>query len=112
MSKLKEYGFELVKRKLSNGEIIPTVSQKVPGGINSVLHFVHKLDKHETEGFIYDLDRCIDGQSNADEGFYSDSVESSDITYKYPNVNIGNVLIIPMIDMRAILVEWLNFAYA
>ncbi|GGG91642.1 hypothetical protein [Pedobacter zeae] len=109
MSKLKKYTLQFVKRKLSNGTVYPNVLQETNGSNNSVLSFIEALDKHDCESFIYDLDRCIDGHTNVDEGFFSDSVEHMDILYEYPYVNIDDVLIIPMLDMKELLEEWLEF---
>ena len=49
--------------------------------------------------FIYDLDSCLKGKGNVDEGFFSDSVEDMDIFYKYPNVEINDLFTIPMADL-------------
>ena len=110
MSKLKQYGFQLQNRLTDRGDK-SILYKEVPGGPNSALHFVSGLSKHETESFIYDLDKSLNLQGNADEGFFSDNVEDIDILYQYPNINIDDVLILPMIDMREILNEWLNFAF-
>ncbi|GGI29544.1 hypothetical protein [Pedobacter mendelii] len=110
MSKLKQYGFQMQKKRTDKGDI-SILYKDVPGGPNSALHFVSGLSKHETESFIYDLDRSLNLQENADEGFFSDHVEDIDIVYQYPNINIDDVLVLPMADMREILIEWLNFAF-
>jgi hypothetical protein len=109
MSKLNKYTLKFVKRKLSDGSVYPIVIQEVKGSDNSVLVFINGLDKHDCESFIYDLDRCIEGQANADEGFFSDSVEHIKIIYNYPNINIDDILSMPMQDMKELLEEWLNF---
>lgn len=70
MSKLKDYGFALVKQKFSEGEVQSRIVQQVPEGSNSVLNFINRLDKHETESFIFDLERCLNSNSNVDEGFF------------------------------------------
>jgi len=46
---------------------------------------------------------------NVDDRFSSDSVEDIVIAYQYPNVEIDNVLTIPMIDLLQIVQEWKAF---
>ena len=113
MSKKEHYGLEFTKQKLSNREIFYRVDQKLNGNINNViLNFIYRLDEHQTKSFISDLNRCISSQANADEGFFSDSVEDIEILYKYPNVDINNILTLPMEDLKEILEEWLVFISA
>lgn len=69
----------------------------------SVLSFIDRLDKHDTEGFLYDLNRSIDVRGNSDEGFFSDSVEHMDILYQYPNIVIDDILTISMEDICLLL---------
>lgn len=79
-------------------------------GDNAVLSFIGDLDKAETESFIEDMQRCITTQSNyLDEGFIPYNAEFMEIKYQYPNVNIDDILLIPMTDMKELLEEWLGF---
>lgn len=109
MSKREQYGLLFNKVRNSDGEISPYVSERVPVTYNSVLIFIDGLDQFECESLISDLERCINGQGNVDEGFFSDGVEHMTILYQYPNINIDNVLIMPMQDMKELLQEWLAF---
>ncbi|MEO3406226.1 hypothetical protein AAFN85_20095 [Mucilaginibacter sp. CAU 1740] len=108
MSLKDKYQIDFIK---DERKVKPNICvQKNPGHYeNSHLHFLDLLDANECRGFIYDLDSCIDGQSNVDEGFRSDSVDNQDIRYCYPNVVINDILTIPMVDMRGLLQEWLDF---
>lgn len=80
------------------------------GSVNSVLTFLSSLDKGECEAFLYDINVCLDEQSNGMGGVISDGVEYLyyGIDYQYPNVNIDNVITIPMQDMKEILEELLK----
>ncbi|NTE00502.1 hypothetical protein G6M26_23420 [Agrobacterium tumefaciens] len=110
MPKKEHYGLEFTKQKLSNGEIFYRVDQKLNGNINNViLNFIYRLNEHQTKSFINDLNRCISSQANVDEGFFSDSVEDMEILYQYPNVDINDILKLPMVDLKEILEEWLEF---
>lgn len=102
------YGLEFYKKWVQDRER-PFITQKVYRSYNSVLSFIGRLDITDTESFIYDLNRSIELRGNSDEGFFSDSVEDLQILYQYPNINIENVITIPMTDMKEILEEWLEF---
>lgn len=109
MSKREQYGLLFNKIKLSNGEIAVVITEKTSGGDNSVLTFMRGLSRPECESFINDLNNGINDHGNVDEGFFSDSVEHMSILYQYPNINIDDVLIIPMQEMKSLLEEWLLF---
>jgi hypothetical protein len=109
MSKREEYGLLFNKVRIDNGELLNTVSQRTPGGKNSVLLFIRRLDVVDCRSFIYDLNGCIASEANIDDCYCSDTVEDMVIQYWYPNVNVDDVLIIPMTDMRGLLQEWLEF---
>ena len=109
MSKLSKYTLQFVRRKLNNGKVVPNAIQTINGSDNSVLSFINGLDKHDTMSFINDLKDCININGNRDEGFFSDSVEHISILYQYPNVNIDDILVLPMVDLKEILEEWLEF---
>lgn len=108
--KSEDYGLKFLKKKMSDGTFILFINliSDAPTK-NSVLFFIDRLDKHDILGFIDDLKECMDGQTNNDEGFFSDSVEHMDILYQYPDVNINEALLIPMVDLIKILEEWLQF---
>lgn len=109
MSKREQYGLVFYKKALSNGKVVPLASLKKIVPDRSVLIFISRLDKHDCEGFLHDLNRSISLQGNSDDGFFSDSVEHMNITYQYPNINIDNMLVISMEDMKGLLEEWLEF---
>lgn len=108
MTKHEQYGLIFYKQNHLD-RIIPLAVQQVDYSSNSALQFISRLSKHEIESLIYDLERCLNSQGNIDEGFFSGSVEDIDILYVYPNINIDNVLLISMQDMKIILQEWLVF---
>lgn len=104
-----QYGLLFNKKVLSNGAVVPIVTQKKHVQKYSILTFINRLDQHDCEGFIYDLNRSIDLHGNSDEGFFSDSVEDMEILYQYPYVIIDDILTISMEDMKGLLEEWLSF---
>lgn len=67
------------------------------------------LSNYEISGLIDELQKNVNFQSNIDEGFYSGSIEHMTIKYEYPNINIDNVLILPMTEMIELLEEWKEF---
>ena len=106
----EKYGLLFNKIKSDNNKMTTSlVTQKVPGGNNSVLVFMYSIDEHECKSFIYDLNYCLNNKENIDDGFVSDGVEYMKILYEYPNVNLDDILLIPMIDMKVLLEEWLAF---
>lgn len=109
MLKREQYGLIFNKKVLSNGSTVSVAIQKKYIEGFCALIFINRLDQNECKGFIYDLNRCISLQRNSDEVFFSDGVEDMEIMYQYPNVNIDNVLIISMQDMKGLLEEWLEF---
>jgi hypothetical protein len=70
MSKREQYGLLFNKIELSKGEIRFVITQKKPGGNNSVLTFMRGLNRRECESFINDLNDCISDHGNIDEGFF------------------------------------------
>jgi hypothetical protein len=107
MSKSKEYSLKFLKRNI-DGRIYNICSHE--GGDNkSVLIFLSRLDYTETIGFINDLQLCVNSGSNLDESYESSTVEYLNIKYEYPNINIDNILILPMTDFIELLTEWKIF---
>jgi len=104
-----QYGLVFNKKVIGDGRVIPVVTRENYDLDYSVLSFIGRLDKHDTEGFLHDLNRSINLRGNSDEGFFSDSVEYMEILYQYPNVNIDDILIISMEDMKGLLEEWHSF---
>jgi len=108
--KSEEYGLLFLKRKLPYGDNLPSIQiAKSTVNANSLLSFIERLDEYDCSSLIYDLIRCIGSNSNVDEGFFTDTVEHMSILYKYPNVEIDDILIIPMFDLKKIVEEWLEF---
>lgn len=108
MSRRKQYGLIFYKKQIDGINYNISV-QNNPGGLNSVLAFLDNLSKKECEAFINDLNSCLNANGNIDEGFFSDSVEHMKINYNYPNVNIDDILIVQMQEMKELLMEWLDF---
>jgi len=73
------------------------------------LSFVSCLSTNDCNGLIDDLQWSVISGGNVDDRFSSDSVEDIVIAYQYPNVEIDNVLTIPMIDLLQIVQEWKAF---
>jgi len=73
------------------------------------LSFVSCLDTMDCEGLIDVLQGSVNSGGNVDDRFLSDSVEDRVIAYKYPNVEIDNVLTIPMTDLLQIVQAWKAF---
>lgn len=109
MTKREQFNLIFNFRKMSTGEVVAIVRHKFQGTDESNLTFIESLTKHEAEAFIHDMERCLRSQGNVDEGFFSDSVAYLDISYQYPNVVIDDAYTIPMIDMKELLEEWLEF---
>ena len=111
MSKREQYGLSFDRNELSSSPIlyVATSINKNTYPYNSVLTFVNSCSIFECKSLIEDLDRCITSEGNVDEGFFSDCVENRSILYQYPNVNIDDLLIIPMQDLKELLQEWLDF---
>ena len=51
----------------------------------------------------------VNSENNIDEGFHSSSIEHITIKYEYPNINIDDILILPMSDFMELLAEWKDF---
>ena len=105
----QQYGLTFNKTTTSDGEVFAFVRATNEIGLNSRLSFLTLMDSNECNGFIYDLNRCINSQSNVDEGFFSDSVENISIVYAYPNIILDNSFTMPMQDMLILLQEWLAY---
>jgi len=75
------------------------------------LSFFTFFSAKETSSFIDDLNRCIMHKFNISDFYLSDSVENIyTIEYKYPNMVIDDgIVIIPMIDLKELLQDWLTF---
>ncbi|SDE67241.1 hypothetical protein SAMN05216464_108163 [Mucilaginibacter pineti] len=93
--------------KIVNGRKY-NLCQSSPGDY-AVLSFLGSIDKIDGEALIYDLDACISRHINVSDGYLSDPVEYMTIGYEYPNVNINDVLSIPMSDLKELLQEWLAY---
>jgi aspartate/glutamate racemase len=111
MSKRIEFGMEFLKTKTPFNTIKQYISQSV-GNSYSPLMFLNTMDLHECESLQSDLDECIQGEIQFTTEFISDGVENTIITLKYPNIiigDIGNELIVPMVEMSLFLREWIAF---
>ncbi len=109
MTKREQYGLIFEKRDIKGIGIFYSAEQKIPGDDYSVLTYIDRLSVPEVEGFIEDLNISLNQGSNYDDGYSSNSIEDISIMYDYPNVNIEDILIISMVDMRDLLIEWLDF---
>jgi hypothetical protein len=109
MTKREEYGLTFYKVN-KVGLTFNICQQTVPNwSENNILTFLSHIDAHETKSFIDDLEKCINYNTNVDEGFFSDGVENMTIIYSYPNVVLEGILTIPMYDLKLLLEEWLDF---
>jgi len=75
----------------------------------AVLSFLSDIDKFDSQELINDLNECMRRHTNIDEGYLSDPIEYMTIDYEYPNVNINDVLCMPMSDLEGLLQEWLSY---
>lgn len=107
MTKREQYGLEFSKTIMPDGEVISHFS--VENSDNKMLGLLTFLDENATDGFIWDLERCLAIEGNVDEGFYHDHFLDTKVLYQYPNVNFGDIYLIPMIELKVILEEWLEF---
>ncbi|MDV6169420.1 hypothetical protein R1T16_13375 [Flavobacterium sp. DG1-102-2] len=108
MSKSTEYNLRFYKTNV-DGKIYNICSHHGTVDSKSNLIFLTHLDYDDTMSFLNDLQLSVNSESNADEGFDSSSIEHISIKYEYPNVNIDDILILPMIDFIELLTEWKNF---
>ncbi len=105
MSKREQFDLTFYK-KLFDGQIYYECSSNHHHNDYSSLCFISRLSKFESVSLRNDLKQCIDFETNVDEGFFSDSVEDRSIIYQFPNVNIDDILIISMLDLKELLDEW------
>lgn len=109
MTKREQYGLIFDKMQVEGFGIRDFIRQRNPGGSNGILIYIGRLDEEETKAFINDMNQSLNLGRNYDDGFLTDSVEHLTITYEYPNVKWDNILTISMIDLRDLLIEWLDF---
>ena len=112
MTVIEKYGLKFVKIKLpSSHGIVPGINIESSNSDHTVLSFLNTLQESECKAFLYDMNWCLDRQSNGMGGFNSDGVEYlyNGIIYQYPNVIIDDILILSMQDMKEILEELLKY---
>ena len=109
MSKRETYNLKFYKKVIENINYNICVQEGNGGEDYSVLTFLGNLSIQESQSFANDLALCLNSGGNIDEGFFSDSIEHISITYEYPNVNIDDILLISMLDMKSLLTEWIDF---
>lgn len=108
MTKREQYGLAFSKTIMTDGEIISHFSVEILDN-RKMLILLTFLDENATDGFIWDLERCLATEGNVDEGFYHDHFLDTKVLYQYPNVNFGDIYLIPMVELKGILEEWLEF---
>jgi hypothetical protein len=69
---------------------------------------IQRLDRHECESFIRDLEEGLKG-SPMDEGFFSDSVNDMNILYRDSYIIIDKYFIITMFEMLTMLRQRLEY---
>ena len=108
MKQENKYKLNFYKKRI-DGNVYSVCDQIISNSDFSVLTFINSLSVVEIQGFIEQLKECIESKNNGNIGFESDGVEHMSIKYFYPDVDIDGVLKIPMIDLKELLEEWLNF---
>ena len=74
-------------------------------------YIISRLDSFEAKSLLWQLQHCIVNKFNGNISYESDTFEDLQfgILYEYPNVNLDNVLLIPMSDLESIVEDWLEF---
>ena len=106
MSQKDRYQLTFYSKIVNGGKY--NLCQSSPGDF-AALSFLSSIGKIDSEALIYDLDACISRHINVSEGYLSDPVEYMTIGYEYPNVNLNDVLLIPMTGLKELLQEWLAY---
>lgn len=81
------------------------------GTVNSfnILTILQQLDPISTQGLIDEIQKVYQARLT-EQSFSTDGVEEDYIKLDYPNVVFGeNDLVIPMMEMKDLLIEWLMF---
>ena len=111
MKVLEKYGLKIIMVTERKNDSKPYILIESPNRYHLVLSFINTLDKSEREGLLYDLKDCLLKKRNIDEGFSSLGVDylQNGIIYQFPNVNIDDLLTIPMQDLQEILEEMIKY---
>ena len=110
MTKREQYGlvFQKNKNTIDGSDVFFC---RKPGKVDKhdyLKFFLNQLDDIEVKGLRDDLDEALKG-NYYEEYFVSDGIPDS-IHLKYPNVTFEYVdLTLPMVDLKALLQEWLDF---
>lgn len=75
---------------------------------NSELQIITQFTKSESEALIREIENAQNGLYY-EEIFISQCVDADSLTISPPNININDILILPMQDMKGLLQEWIIF---
>lgn len=109
MTKREQYGLTFSKwTNPADGSITPICQREIINNF-SELQFIDDLEVSEINGLLNLIDKAQNGVPHQDS-FITDSIDDMDeIRILPPNISINSVCVIPLQDMKELLLEWLDF---
>jgi len=110
MTKREQYDLVFYKRMDTNGVTRKIIAPKTNNsGTYSNLIFINFLGKNEIQYFINTINLINEGKPYDTDFLITNGTEASDLVFINPNFIIDGILTINMLDLQALLQEWLTF---
>lgn len=107
MTKREFFGLNFYRIKTTLGRYKNICKREVVGEFSS-LQIIAQLERIEIEALLSEIEQAIVGGYYEDY-FNSDGTSADEIRIIPPNIIINQVCTVSLVDMKALLNEWLNF---
>lgn len=108
MTKREQYGLSFINWVNPIDKTVKKVCRRENINTYSELQIIDRLSIYEIQSLLQSMQNAINGEYY-EEIYSSERIDDQSVEIHPPNVIINEICIIPLIDMRDLLLEWITF---